>query len=96
MEMFPRISDVRHLKDHELEIRFSDGTTANLDFRCKIMERGGVFEPPRDVNFFKQVTVDREAGSLVWPNGVDLCPNVLYSEATGKSIAGMDARFEGV
>jgi hypothetical protein len=29
------------------------------------------------------VKVDPEAGTIVWPNGVDLCPDVLYSEATG-------------
>jgi hypothetical protein len=49
-----------------------------------------------DVEFFKQVTVDREAGTLVWPNGVDFCPDVLYAEATGKSIQEMDARLEVV
>ena len=33
--------------------------------------------------FFRRVEVDREANTLVWPNGVDFCPDVLYHEATG-------------
>ena len=94
--MFPRVIGVRHLEDYQLEISFSDGTVATLDFRPQIVGRGGVFGPLENVEFFKQVTVDREAGTLVWPNGVDLCPDVLYAEATGKSIAEMGTRLEVV
>jgi len=85
--MFPRVAKVRHLQAYELEIGFSDGTIAKLDFRGRIAGRGGVFAPLQSVDFFAQVSVDREAGTLVWPNGVDFCPDVLYAEATGKDIA---------
>lgn len=94
--MFPRVTAVRHLRDYELELSFTDGTVAGLDFRRRILGRGGVFGPLESVEFFKQVTVDREAGTLVWPNGVDLCPDVLYAEATGKSISEMGTRPEVV
>lgn len=73
---------MRHVKDYELEIKFTDGTVATLDFRGRIVGRGGVFKALESVEFFKQVAIDREAGTLVWPNGVDLCPDVLYAEAT--------------
>ena len=92
--MFPRITQVRHLKDYELEISFSDGTVANLDLRGRITKRGGVFEQLHNVEFFARVSVDREAGTLVWPNGVDLCPDVLYAEATGKSIDELDNELD--
>jgi hypothetical protein len=92
--MYPRVADVSHVKDYQLNIRFSDGTIAELDFSRRIVGRGGVFAPLANVEFFKQVTVDREAGTLVWPNGVDSCPDVLYAEATGESIEEMDARLE--
>jgi len=84
--MLPRVTAVRHLRDYELELSFSDGTTATLDLRPRVTNRGGVFKPFESVEFFKQVRVDQEAGTIVWPNGVDLCPDVLYSEATGKPI----------
>jgi hypothetical protein len=48
--------------------------------------RQGVFVPLQDVAFFRPVTVDPEARTLVWPNGVDLDPDVLYSEVTGKPL----------
>jgi hypothetical protein len=84
--MFPRVSQVRHVRDHRLELGFTDGTTKELDFRERITGRGGVFRDLEDVEFFKQVRVDPEAGTIVWPNGVDFCPDVLYSMATGQPI----------
>jgi hypothetical protein len=84
--MFPRIKKVRHIETYRLELTFTNGETAELDFRNRIVGRGGVFEPLEDVDYFKQVRVDHEIGTLVWPNEVDFCPDVLYSEATGKPL----------
>ena len=81
--MLPRIKSVRYIQDYRLELTFSDGVRAEIDFRTKIVGRGGMFTPLEDVGFFRQVRVDPEAGTLVWPNDVDLDPDVLYSEATG-------------
>jgi len=84
--MLPRVTEVRHLGEYRLELRFTDGTKGQIDFRDRIAGRGGVFAPLNDTEFFKKVQVDREAGTLAWPNGVDFCPDVLYSLATGKPI----------
>jgi len=84
--MFPRVKQVRHVEDYRLELSFTDGTTRELDFKQRIVGRGGVFRELEDVRYFMQVHVDPEAGTIVWPNGVDFCPDVLYSLATGKPI----------
>ena len=84
--MFPRVTQVRHIRDYILELCFADGIRAELDFRAQIVGRGGVFAPLQDVSFFEQVRVDPELGTLVWPNEVDLDPDVLYCQATGKPI----------
>ena len=84
--MFPRVNGVRHAGEYRLELSFTDGTTSEIDLRGRIAGRGGVFRPLRDIEFFKQVHVDPEARTIVWPNGVDFCPDVLYSLATGKPI----------
>ena len=65
---------------------FTNGEKAELDFRNRIVGRGGVFAPLEDIEFFTQVKVDQEIGTLVWPNEVDFCPDVLYSEATGRPL----------
>jgi Protein of unknown function (DUF2442) len=85
--MAPRVNNVKYVKDYELEVGFTDGIVATLDFRDRVAGRGGVFKPLQSIEFFKQVGVDKEAGTLVWPNGVDFCPDVLYAEATGRPIA---------
>ncbi len=38
----------------------------------------------------RQVRVDRGFGTLVWPNGVDFCPEALHDEA--EAIASAIAR----
>ena len=84
--MFPRITNVTHVDGYRLELTFADGVRAELDFAERVVGRGGVFAPLEDVGFFKQVRVDPVAGTIVWPNDVDLDPDVLYSEATGMPI----------
>ncbi|MGA2588421.1 MAG: DUF2442 domain-containing protein [Bryobacteraceae bacterium] len=84
--MLPRVKGARHVGEYRLELNFTDGTTSEIDLKGRIAGRGGVFRPLQDVEFFKQVRVDPEAGTIVWPNGVDFCPDVLYSLAMGKSV----------
>ncbi|MFN7925088.1 MAG: DUF2442 domain-containing protein [Bryobacteraceae bacterium] len=87
--MAPRIRSAEHLGGHRLEVTFTDGTKAVLDFRERIIGRGGVLRPLEDEAFFGQVSVDEEGGTVVWPNGADFCPDVLYETVAGlKSRAG--------
>jgi hypothetical protein len=92
--MLPRVIHVRHKSDYKLEIAFSDGTVSEFDFRRRISGRGGVFAPLQSIDFFAQVAVDPEAGTLTWPNGVDFCPDVLYAEATGKPLTELGAGLD--
>jgi hypothetical protein len=52
----------------------------------------GVFAPLISESFFRQMRVDPELGAVVWPNGADLDPVVLYAEITGQSIDGVLGR----
>jgi hypothetical protein len=81
--VFPRITHVGYIQDYWPELTFSDGRQARLEFQDRSVGRGGIFAPLEDLEFFKRVRVGPEIGTLVWPNEVDSCPAVLYSEATG-------------
>lgn len=84
--MFPRVKQVHHLGEYRLELSFTDGAKGELDLKERVVGRGGVFTPLEDISFFRQVKVDPEAGTIVWPNEVDFCPDVLYSLVTGRPI----------
>jgi hypothetical protein len=84
--MFPRILSVKPLANYVVELTFSDGLCAPVDLSKWIVGHGGVFTPLQDETYFRQVKVDPEAKTIVWPNGVDFCPDVLYAEAAGKNI----------
>lgn len=51
----------------------------------------GVFEPLRDLAYFATVRVDPELGTICWPNGADLCPDVLRHAALGTPLPGQTA-----
>jgi hypothetical protein len=84
--MSAQVKSVHHVRDYVLEVHFADGACGQIDFRNKIVGRGGVFAPLEDVAVFKRVEVDAEAGTLRWPNGVDFCPDVLHHDATGAPV----------
>lgn len=79
--MLPRVKSVSYLDGYRLKLRFTDKKEGIIDFRQRVVGRGGVFQPLEELEFFKQVKVDKEAGTLVWPNEVDFCPDVLYQLA---------------
>ena len=86
--MSPQVKDVRYLEGHRLELLFADGLRAVVDFEQRVKSHGGVWKPLHDPAYFRQVRIEAEAGTLVWPNGVDVCPDVLYALASGKPLAG--------
>lgn len=83
--MLPRGKSVSYLDGYRLKLRFTNKMEGIIDFRPRIVGRGGVFKPLEDIEFFKQVAVDPVSGTLIWPNEVDFCPDVLYQLATGKT-----------
>jgi hypothetical protein len=85
--MAPKAVKIVHAGDYRLELYFEDGLKATVDFKDRVYAHGGVWLPLRDVDFFKQARVDPELQTVVWPNGVDICPDVLYALAAGQPLS---------
>lgn len=83
--MLKDIVEARPAGEYKLYVRFEDGVEGEIDL-SKLIEFKGVFEPLRDVREIAKVRVDAEHGTVSWPNGADLDPDVLYSLVTGKPI----------
>ena len=78
------VTSVRPLPDRHLDLTFADGLKAVVDLDAIVKTYRGVFLPLLDDHFFQQVRVSPELGTIVWPNGADVCPDVLYGMASDK------------
>lgn len=81
MLLHPRITAAHAEGEFRLRLAFTDGSEAVVDLAPFVAGRTGVFTPLQDPAYFALVAVDHEAGTIVWPNGVDLDPDVLYEAA---------------
>lgn len=91
--MLKDIVEVQPLDGYRLRLRFEDGVEGIVDLERQI-DFKGVFAPLRERSFFLQVRVNTELGTITWPNGADLDPDVLYADVIGKPIG--DPRQQAV
>jgi hypothetical protein len=72
------VLSVEVLGHYRLRLTFSDGGSRDVDLTGQLI--GPVFEPLANPDFFAQVRVDEELGTVAWPNGADLDPLVLHGD----------------
>lgn len=73
--MVPHIVEARYAAGHTLWLRFDDGAEGEVDLGAEL--HGEVFEPLKDIVYFKIFQVHPELKTLVWPNGADFAPEFL-------------------
>lgn len=76
------VKKVEYVKGYQLKLFFNDGKIKILDFEDRLKEAKNMFLPLKDIEYFKKVKAD--GTTIVWPNGLDLCPDTLYSK--GKEV----------
>jgi hypothetical protein len=62
------------------------------DVDCSLLLRGSLGEPLRDPEYFKQVRVDDEGGTVVWPIGLDPAPELLRGDCEPPSVEPSETR----
>ncbi len=75
----PRVHAAVPLRPYVVRVVFADGEVRDVDIEPLL--DGAVFQPLRDPALFEQVRVDEYNETIVWPNGADLDPDVLYGIA---------------
>jgi hypothetical protein len=76
--MMLQVTNVEPLEGHHLRVAFNDGVVRDID--CSFLLHGTLGEPLRDPQYFRQVRVDQEARTIVWPNGLDPSPEILHGD----------------
>ncbi len=74
--------DVKPLPGYRLHICFADGVAGEVDLSH--LAGKGVFALWNDPKAFEKVSIG-EGGEIRWSDDVDICPDSLYMEITGKS-----------
>ena len=72
------LTSVQHIADHTIRVEFDDGSVKDVDLSGELW--GEVFEPLRDVDYFRQGRFNPETRTIEWPNGADLAPEFLYEK----------------
>ena len=79
--MYYDVIAATYVKDYKLHLIFENGRSGEVDF-LKYIQKGGVFAQLKELDFFKQFTINRELGIITWQDAVDIAPEILYAEAT--------------
>lgn len=74
------VTKVECLGGCQVLLTFDNGERREVDISV-LIPFDGVFEQLNDDSYFRQLRVDPDAGTIVWPNGADLCPDVLYQRS---------------
>lgn len=74
--MLHTVRCVEYVNMYRLKLSFNDGKVKIVDFENRLKEAKNMFLPLRDIEYFKKVKAD--GTTIIWPNGLDLCPDVLY------------------
>ncbi len=72
--MFPDVIAVETLPDYCLLLTFEQGEKKYFDMKPYL--HATVFQPLKNVSFFKLAQVDY--GTVVWSNDIDIAPETLY------------------
>ena len=77
-----KVEDVKPLPGYKLRLRYSDGVEGVVDLSH--LAGKGVFAVWDRAGAFEDVSIGT-GGEIRWGDAVDLCPDALYMQLTGKS-----------
>ena len=52
--MFKHVIDAKYIEGYKVWISFNDGKKGEIDLSEKLSRKGGIFEPLKDIAYFKR------------------------------------------
>ena len=70
------VKQAEYLDGYRVRLEFEDGSVRDVDLGPHL--DGEIFEPLKDVAYFKTLRVEPDLDTIVWDNGADMSPDFLY------------------
>ena len=70
------VRSVTYKSGYKLLLTFEDEVQKLVDLEPHL--EGEIFEPLKDINYFKTVSVNPDLDTIVWGNNADFSPDFLY------------------
>lgn len=80
--MIHLIKEILQVEPFTVTVRYNTGDVLSIPFKRRLQEWATSADSPfaqlLQEDYFIQVQLDPEGETLVWPNGLDFCPDTLY------------------
>ncbi len=70
------VKRAKYLKDYKIQITFGNNEIRIVDLEQHLS--GEIFEPLKDISYFKSFKLNLDLDTITWENGADLSPDFLY------------------
>lgn len=70
------ITDVSYIADYKIKLKFENNEVKWVNLQPYL--DGKIFEPLRDISYFKLVSHNKDIDTIIWPNNADFSPDFLY------------------
>ena len=77
------VTEATYVSDYKIKVRFEKGEVKLVDLEPYL--DGPIFEPLKDIAYFRSFTVNQDIDTVSWPNNADFSPEFLYE--VGQSIS---------
>lgn len=81
--MIHLIKEIISVEPFKVTVRFNNNEVRTIDLEEKLREWSkspdSKFKELLNPGYFKSVKLNEELETIYWENGIDLCPDVLYS-----------------
>lgn len=77
------ITSVKYLNEYKLQLKFDNNEMRIVDLQPHL--DGKIFEPLKEISYFKMVQLNEDIDTIVWPNNADFAPEFLYEIGQAES-----------
>ena len=73
------VKSAEYLDNYRIKISFNNFKEGIIDLKIVICnDKRKIFQELKDINKFKQFTLNLDLDTIIWNNGLDLAPEFLY------------------